>query len=160
MASSRCARVVHDRSPPLTPPQFLGYLDVVTGQVAEDTLKALFEARPDLTDLLDFGEEYWTTLTPESSFLIRAVAGHCQAISDDAKLDECMPVVTALAFRMEAAFKDLVASIPLDDGDLGVDEQVALAEAEFIVKELLRLAALMDYADENGRRKMFGLIRT
>lgn len=129
------------------------------GKVAEDALKALFESRTDLVDALDFGETYWTTLTPESAFLVRAFAAYCQSIKDDAKFDECMPVVTALAFRMETAFTELIALVPAEGVQISVNEQVALAERIFVIKELLQLAVMLDYADENGRRKMFGLIR-
>ena len=60
-----------------------------------------------------------------------------------------MPVVTALAFRIQDEYNKLVGSV--NDG-----AQDAGARA-FVVGELLRLAVHMDYADETGRRKMFQL---
>lgn len=35
----------------------------------------------------------------------------------------------------------------------------ARADREFVISELLKLAVNLDYADEIGRRKMFGLVR-
>ena len=62
-----------------------------------------------------------------------------------------MPVVTALAFRIQDEYNKLVGSV--NDGAEDA------AERAFIVGELLKLAVHVDYADETGRRKMFQLTR-
>lgn len=62
-----------------------------------------------------------------------------------------MPVVTALAFRIQDEYNKLVGST--NDGTEDVLERA------FIVGELLKLAVNLDYADEIGRRKMFQLAR-
>jgi condensin complex subunit 3 len=61
-----------------------------------------------------------------------------------------IPVVTALAFRIQDEFNKLVPS--LNDEDAGDTNELA-----FVVGELLQLATNLDYADEIGRRKMFQL---
>ena len=62
-----------------------------------------------------------------------------------------MPVVTALAFRIQDEYNKLVGSV--NEGAQDASERA------FIVGELLKLAVHMDYADETGRRKMFQLTR-
>jgi condensin complex subunit 3 len=62
-----------------------------------------------------------------------------------------MPVVTALAFRIQDEYNKLVGSVN--------DEAEDAAERALVVGELLKLAVQMDYADETGRRKMFQLTR-
>lgn len=63
-----------------------------------------------------------------------------------------MPVVTALAFRIQDEYNKLVGSV--NEGLEDVNERA------FIVGELLKLAIHLDYADETGRRKMFQLTST
>lgn len=63
-----------------------------------------------------------------------------------------MPVVTALAFRIQDEYNKLVGAVNDEAGDA--------AERAFVVGELLKLAVHLDYADETGRRKMFQLTRT
>lgn len=67
------------------------------------------------------------------------------------RLEEALPVVTALAFLVQDEFNKLVPSVNTEEGDI--------AERSFIVGELLSLAVNLDYADEIGRRKMFTLAR-
>jgi condensin complex subunit 3 len=62
-----------------------------------------------------------------------------------------MPVVTALAFRTQDEYNQLVGCSNIDEQGLQVTQRA------FIVGELLRLAIHLDYADETGRRKMFQL---
>lgn len=62
-----------------------------------------------------------------------------------------MPVVTALAFRTQDEYNQLVGSTN--------DQTEDVPERAFVVGELLQLATHLDYADETGRRKMFQLTR-
>ena len=61
-----------------------------------------------------------------------------------------MPEVTRLAFYIQkytnAYFENL--------------DEDAKQELEFIVEQLLQIALVMDFGDEIGRRKMFGLLRS
>jgi condensin complex subunit 3 len=77
------------------------------------------------------------------------------AAQDDARLEESIPVVTSLAFRIQDEFNKLVSAV--NDEDSG--ESNDANELAFVVGELLRLAVNLDYADEIGRRKMFQLAR-
>ena len=81
-----------------------------------------------------------------------------------------MPVVTALAFRVEAQYKALLelnaqliaAASNADAGeDEGIDEQLlhVFESAAFVTQQMLETALMADYGDEIGRRKMFTLIR-
>lgn len=133
--------------------KFLGFFDVVSSEVAEEALLSIFVTRPETLEA-EFPEEWWNELSPEKAFLARVFAEHCMSTKDETRLEDAMPVVTALAFKTQDEYNRLVTLINDDD-----DEDAAAQEAAFIVGELLRLAINMDYADEIGRRKMFQLSR-
>ncbi|EAL23115.1 hypothetical protein CNBA6400 [Cryptococcus deneoformans B-3501A] len=133
--------------------EFLSRFDVTSSQVAEDALMSIFVTRPEVLQGIEFEDEYWTTLTPEKSFLVRVFVDRCVAIKDTTRLEESIPVVTALAFRVQEEYNKLVQAV-----NEGADD-ATLMERTFIVGELLKLAVNLDYADEIGRRKMFQLAR-
>ena len=107
-------------------------------------------------------------LTPESAFLARVFVDHCKATKDEVRLEAALPVVTALAFRIQDAYNKL-----LEGNDIDAEERLlgSISEAEltrreeerhdkeFVISELLKLAVNLDYTDEIGRRKMFQLVR-
>ncbi|WRT70673.1 uncharacterized protein IL334_007671 [Kwoniella shivajii] len=131
--------------------EFLSRFDVVSSQVAEEALISVFVTRPDLLDTIEFDETFWNSLTPEKAFLARVFVDHCISNKDEARLEEVLPVVIALAFCIQDEYNKLVGST--DDGNEDVTDRT------FIVGELLKLAVNLDYADEIGRRKMFQLAR-
>ncbi|KAH9837531.1 nuclear condensing complex subunit [Rhodofomes roseus] len=152
---------------------FLTLFDLVEGKIAEDALVSVFTVRADIFDNIGFEDEYWEALTPERTFLARVFVDHCVAQKDDARLETVLPVVTALAFRIQATYNELLARIQQDEEDRllrsgmsGEDEDEERArreeermDGEFVIGEMLRLAVNLDYADEIGRRKMFQLVR-
>ncbi|EPS93226.1 hypothetical protein FOMPIDRAFT_1056181 [Fomitopsis schrenkii] len=150
---------------------FLKLFDLVEGKIAEDALVSVFTVREDVFHGIGFEDDYWEHLTPERAFLARVFVDHCVAQKDDARLENVLPVVTSLAFRIQAAYNDLLELIReheadrlLREGMEDEDEERAkreeeLMDGEFVIGELLRLAVNLDYADEIGRRKMFQLVR-
>ena len=83
---------------------------------------------------------------------------------DEERLEQSLPVVTALAFHIQAQYNSLLALLEvLDEPDLSEDDRVDgeqnVIEKEFIIKEMMKLAVELDYSDETGRRKMRGLAR-
>lgn len=112
-------------------------------------------------------------MTPERAFLARVFVDHCVTTKDDRRLESVLPVVTALAFRIQTAYNHLVEEIEAEEqemllrGDIGDDEENELRaereearlDQEFIIGEMLRMSVNLDYADEIGRRKMFQLVR-
>ena len=113
-----------------------------------------------------FTEGYWSTLNPEKAFLARVFVEHCKNIKDYAKLENALPVVTLIAFRIQEAYNHLIENITSQDGhaedldneetDRREDERIA---RELVISELLKLAVNLDYSDEIGRRKTFQLVR-
>lgn len=90
---------------------------------------------------------------------------------DEARLEDCLPVITALAFRIQESYAVLTA---LHDQMQAVIEEAKQLEEEpeieeglardfestcFVTRQLLEIALMADYGDEIGRRKMFTLIR-
>lgn len=87
------------------------------------------------------------------------------ARKDNERLEHALPVVTALAFRIQDAYNDLLKELQGEEeellflGSIPEEREEARMEREFIIGEVLRLAVNLDYADEIGRRKMFQLVR-
>lgn len=76
--------------------------------------------------------------------------------------------MTALAFKIQAAYNDLIEQIQVyEEARIGEEfteeeqeaNEDARADQEFVISELLKLTVNLDYADEIGRRKMFSLVR-
>lgn len=136
--------------------QFLEYFDVIDSRVAEDALLALFTNRADIFHSIKFEDSSWSTLTPEHALLARVYVDHCVATEDYQKLEN-LPVVTAMAFHIQHAYNTVVTlSQNYDDSDEYTDK---IVNANFVLGELLKLAINLDYGDEIGRRKIFGLVR-
>ncbi|KZO96900.1 putative mitotic chromosome condensation-related protein [Calocera viscosa TUFC12733] len=133
--------------------EFLRTLDVVSSKVVEDALLSIFVTRPELLDAAKLDEEFWSSISPEKAFLARVFVDHCLSIKDTARLESSLPVVTALAFRIQSAYNKLL------DVTLDPTQEATKEDATFILGELCKLAVNLDYADEIGRRKMFSLVR-
>ncbi|KAF8957558.1 hypothetical protein BGZ46_002160, partial [Entomortierella lignicola] len=128
--------------------EFLERLDVMSSNVADDVLKAFFDYRVDILGNFAFNDVFWANLTVESAFLVRAYAEFCRSKDDDIQFEKAVPEVTRHAYYIQKYSNNMQEA----------DEDVR-PEAEFIVTQLLMIARLLDYADENGRRKMFNLLR-
>ncbi|CCA67302.1 related to condensin complex subunit 3 [Serendipita indica DSM 11827] len=153
--------------------KFLETFDLVGGDVAEQALYAIFEAEDTIFSSVKFEGSYWESLTPEKAFLARVFTDFCVRKGEHARVEDSLPVVTALAFLIQASYNRLADCLRMrqealnvrsDPFNNNVPEQDASWEAEhldleFVVGELFRIAVNMDYGDEIGRRKMFALIR-
>ncbi|KAF9126426.1 hypothetical protein BGW39_006620 [Mortierella sp. 14UC] len=128
--------------------EFLERLDVMGSSIAEDVLNAFFDYRGDILDSLVFNDVFWANLTVESSFLVRVFTEFCRRKDDDAQFDKVVSEVVKYAFHIQK-YSNIMQQAEEEDRP----------EAEFIVTQLLMIARLLDYADEIGRRKMFGLLR-
>ncbi|EGO03950.1 hypothetical protein SERLA73DRAFT_165497 [Serpula lacrymans var. lacrymans S7.3] len=149
----------------------LNLFDLMESTVAEDALLSVFATRADIFDNLEFKDAFWTNLNPERAFLARVFVEHCINTKDDNRLEAALPVVTALAFRIQSDYNDLLKGLQAEEEDrllrgdaVDDDEDRAKREdervdREFVIGEMLRLAVNLDYADEIGRRKMFQLVR-
>lgn len=173
---------------------FLELFDLVENSTAEDALTCIFKSRNDILDALKLDgtcishhilqislnkvylESFWDTPTPEKTFLARVFVDHCITTKDTTRLEEALPVVTMLAFRIQGVWGELIGAMQAEEEELllrggmindegeGENEGRARreeerADMEFVVGEMLRMAVSLDYADEIGRRKMFQLVR-
>ena len=122
--------------------------------------------------LREITDAYWTILTPERALLVRVFAEHCKQNNDDIRLERLLPVVTELAFRIQAeynSFNEAEQAATEDDFLMGSQTVDVKGQSEareerrldqiFVIGEILRLAVTLDFADEIGRRKMFQLVR-
>ena len=162
---------------------FLSMFDLFESKEAEQALLTVFQSRTDILDSLDFGgalldrpeityadvflDNFWEDLSPDKAFLARVFVEHCVQAKDEARLESSIPVMTALAFRIQALYNDLLRGIQsseeenlFNSSDLEAKEkrEAELSDLEFVLGEILKLAVNLDYADEIGRRKMFQLV--
>ncbi|KAF9914395.1 hypothetical protein BX616_008397 [Lobosporangium transversale] len=128
--------------------EFLERLDVMSSEIADEVLKAFFDYRADILGSLVFNDVFWLNLTVESAFLVRAFAEFCRSKDDDIQFERAVPEVTRHAYYIQRYSNQMQKA-----------DEDNRPEAEFIVTQLLMIAKLLDYADENGRRKMFNLLR-
>lgn len=169
---------------------FLKLFDLSEGTVGEDALLSVFKARTEIFENIEFegtsisarymcpslwtrSDTYWDGLTPEKTFLARVFVDHCKAKGDN-RIEVVLPVVTALAFRIQDSYNDLVRRIEVEeehrlleegmtpdveDDEARVKREEGRMDREFVIGEMLRMALNLDYGDEIGRRKMFQLVR-
>lgn len=132
----------------------------MSSETAEDALTSVFVIRPDLYKAIAFDgkssfppsanllAEYWEDMTVERAFLARVYVDHCIKNKDETIMEDVLPTVSDLAFRIQEEYNKLEETFVTEDED-------ELAERSFIVGELMRLAVNMDYTDQFGRSTMF-----
>ncbi|SJX60507.1 related to Condensin complex subunit 3 [Sporisorium reilianum f. sp. reilianum] len=148
---------------------FLNQFDVVASKHIESALISILEARPALVAQVSFdADEFWANLSPSTAFLARVFVDYFKRTKNDRRLEECLPVVTALAFRIEKEYGELVqlikqynemaksALVPEDEVEIAL---FTIRNKTFVVSQLLGIGLASDYGDEAGRNKMFILIR-
>ena len=148
---------------------FLTLFDLQELTIAEEALMSVFKTRAEVFDNLELGDTFWENLTPEKTFLARVFVDQCVVAKNDGRLEATLPVVTAMAFRIQELYNKLMEPVKyeVDEPSTRLDEreedrvrrEEGRMSQEFILTELLKLAVNLDYADEIGRRKMFQLVR-
>ena len=148
---------------------FLTLFDLQEVTIPEEALMSVFKTCTEIFNNLEFEDPFWENLTPEKAFLARVFVDQCVAAKNEARLEATLPVVTAMAFRIQERYNDLMVLVQdeMDEQPTRLDEreedrarrEEERMSQEFILTELLKLAVNLDYADEIGRRKMFQLVR-
>lgn len=159
---------IKDASPPSTEGllELLERIDVVNsamdGGVALEAMKEFWVGRPDYRDEITFTDQFWDALTPESVFMARSFNEFCRQEGGgkyESLVEEKMPEVTKLAFFLQRYTNVLVESLRHNSTNSENEDEQDTVEQEFIVEQLLHIATSLDYSDEVGRRKTFGLLR-
>lgn len=148
---------------------FLNQFDVVASKHIEAALMSIFESRPAIVAQVSFdADEFWANLAPSTAFLVRVFVDYFRRTKNDRRLEECLPMVTALAFHIQKEYEGLGQLIKqynaLSSSALAPQDEVEIVaftirNKTFVVSQLLGIALASDYGDEIGRRKMFGLVR-
>ena len=146
--------------------ELLERIDIVNSGIEEgiagEAMKEFWEGRPDYQEKISFADPFWDNLTPESVFVARTMNDFYHVQSNhkyEATVEEKMPELTKLAFILQK-YSDILVERLQEGVALGqAEEEGDTAEQEFIVEQLLYIARTLDFTDEVGRRKMFGLLR-
>lgn len=115
--------------------------------------------------LITISDMFWENLKPETALLACTFVEYCVDKKDESRLEANLPVMTALVFRLQALYNTYLELLQEEDSgnkrdkDANDAREEQAANAEFVIGELLRLAIHLDYTDEIGRRKMFGVVR-
>ena len=163
--------------------ELLERIDVVNAGgadgVAVTAMREFWIGRPDYVDHVSFPEAFWADLQPEAAFVVRTFNEFCRGggasdgntNNDDdrrARAEEKLPEVTRFGLLLQREIDLLAdavqaAATGAADGDGGEhdddDAEEACAAREYVVEQLLHVACTLDYADEMGRRTMFGVVR-
>jgi condensin complex subunit 3 len=90
---------------------FLTLFDLQEVTIPEEALMSVFKTCAEIFDNLEFGDAFWENLTPEKTFLARVFVDQCVAAKNDARLEATLPVVTAMAFRIQERYNDLMVLV-------------------------------------------------
>jgi len=101
-----------------------------------------------------FTDEFWNSITPVTSFLARTTISYLRESNNETRLEELLPVATALAYRIENVWNTLRGSLQAAE-----ENEEQNKESIFVLTQLLGMALFLDFSDEAGRRKMFAFMR-
>ncbi|KAJ2933946.1 hypothetical protein H1R20_g3171, partial [Candolleomyces eurysporus] len=131
--------------------------------VVEDLLRSIFTSRKELFDHIEFQDDYWRELGPENAILPRVFIQHCR--SDTGKhnkdrlaniLENNLPVVSVIAKCVESLYDGLLKAY---EKEAVGDFSGRSAKREFILREMLVFAPLLDSSDQFGWQQMDPLIK-
>lgn len=132
--------------------ELLERLDIMNSQIGRTAMMALFEQRKDTLDRLEFPDELWRSLTAETAFLASCFNAYCVENGHADLAETKMPELTKLAFLVQE-YLGLLAR------PQSPDEPRDKQEIQFIIEQLLTIAATCDFGDEIGRRQIVSLLR-
>jgi condensin complex subunit 3 len=114
-------------------------------------------------------------MTPEKSLLARVFASllstrSSASIANPPDLSDRLPVLTLLAFKIQILFntclnwvQERASGLPrvpgVEDGDDEDKWEEQIIDGMFVLGEMLRLGACLDFSDEMGRRGVVKLVR-
>lgn len=145
--------------------ELLERIDVINtgteGGIAHEAMKQFWNGRPDYLAAVEFDEQFWKDMTPESAFMVRTFSDFCKQVPvHEATHEEKMPEVSQIGYYLQQHLNCLLQTIkPADSEVLDEEHEERVAEEDFIVEQLLHIAQNLDYTDEVGKRRMFALLR-
>ena len=144
--------------------ELLERIDVINSGIDEgiggEAMKAFWDGRPDYRQDVILDRTFWKNLTPESAFMARTLNDfYHSAVDGDADLgDGKFPEITELALYLQTYIDRLVDAFRANNNSDN-DAEETTVETEFEIEQMLHIAKTLDYSDEIGRRKIFGLMR-
>ncbi|OMJ19305.1 Condensin complex subunit 3, partial [Smittium culicis] len=136
-------------------------LDVVDSTIADDTIKALLNSYPEIADRIEFSSKVWDELQPESAFILRHTLEYYKEKKDISSLEDRLPETLEVVKLIR---KQLDSRSSSDERDFNHNEddhdiEIADAEIDYIILQLLIISKNLDFLDELGRREMLTLMR-
>lgn len=112
-------------------------------------------------------------MTPEKSLLARLFAELSTSSTSPPNLSDRLPVLTLLAFKIQLLFNTCLnwvqerasglPRVPGVDKDEDEDEEgkweEQIIDGVFVLSEMLKLGACLDFSDEMGRKGIVKLVR-
>ncbi|PVV04726.1 hypothetical protein BB560_000759 [Smittium megazygosporum] len=139
-------------------------LDVVNSIIADDTIKAILQEFPEISEKIIFSNDVWEDLQPETAFILRHTLEYFKEKRDYSSLESKIPELLTIVKLIRKCLDGRTSS--KDGADFGVKDEETLAdldgrdaEIDFIVLQLIMIVKMLDFMDEIGRREMLTLSR-
>lgn len=137
---------------------FLAQFDVVSNPtVAEHAIKAFLAGNPRFTPPND--DSIWQDLLPEVALILAVYCEQAAASGNQEAIDTLIPEVSAQVNRIEKYFKLSIAGTDPESSMSEEEAEMTKIGYDFVLTQLLRIAMVLDYGDEVGRRNMFASLR-
>lgn len=131
--------------------QFLAGLDVISNtKVAEIALKHFFRKLPNMLND-NFNDQFLQSMTAEMAFILRVYCEHQVSENKDDRqiVQDLLPELSTMNQYARDKYNSIITC----------DDEVIKAELGFVLNELLRVSALLDFSDEVGRRALFETVQ-
>lgn len=103
-------------------------------------------------------ESIWEDLLPEVALILAVYCESKSADNNSEAIDTLIPEITSHVSRIERYAKLASDPVLLEEGMTEEDAEISKVGYEFVLGCLLRIAMVLDYGDEVGRRNMFGFL--
>ena len=123
------------------------------------------------THLLGIVESFWEEMTAEKALLARVFALLSTSSTSPRDLSDRLPVLTLLAFKIQLLFntclnwvQERASGLPrvpgVENNEDNEDEwEEQIMDGVFVLSEMFKLGAYLDFSDEMGRRGIVKLVR-
>ncbi|CCK69639.1 condensin subunit YCG1 KNAG_0C05410 [Huiozyma naganishii CBS 8797] len=132
-------------------------LKVTKSKSCDKAVMTIFRRREDIVNKIPKIHDLWEDLTPEMAFLFRCFHTHCTENKLTEVVDETFPEASVLSNYIQH-YTDQRFSTGAS-GDTEALTKPAKKAFDFIIEQLLTIAALYDFSDEIGRRAMLNVVR-
>lgn len=150
--------------------EFLDRLNVIESDIADIAVRTLLDKNPGIVNNLKIDSEFFESLTPPLSLLLRVVFQYCQDNNETSILEDTFLEAAEFATLIDHYFTLRNENFKkISDNREALEQNAELAisldiidpdEYNYIIMQLLKIAVDYDYSDGFGRNKMYSVLRS